>query len=293
MTQRIAVRTGSDRLHESPVESRPAAVRMRMWLRAVLAIACVGWSGAPAAMAQTSAQPPAQASPRTSLAIGAHAGDIELTAGEVLLAQHDRGDRIVLLHMTLGEGGNPRLTPEQYGAQKRREALAVAAAMGAEVLFAPYRDGEIPNTEEARRYVADVIRQVRPTLIITHWKNSMHRDHSNTSAIVQDAVLLASLDGVKTTHPPWRGVRGVWYAENWEDAEDFHPYVYVSTAGVVSRWREIVSAYEFAHGTTSGFAYLDYYAALATVRGAEARTGQAEAFDIDSYGKKRVLQSVP
>lgn len=260
---------------------------MRIVIRVALVLACAVWYGAPTAVAQT------QAAPRTILAIGAHAGDIELTAGQLLLAEHDKGDRIVILHMTLGEGGNPKLTPEQYGAQKKREAEAVASAMGAEVIFAPYRDGEIPNTEGTRRYVADVIRQVKPTLVITHWKNSMHRDHSNTSAIVQDAVLLASLEGVRTDHPAWRGVRGVWYAENWEDAEDFHPYVYVSTAGAVSRWKDIMSSYEFAHGATSGFPYIDYYTALATVRGAEARTGQAEAFDIDSYGKKRVLQSVP
>ena len=234
----------------------------------------------------------AQATPHTILAIGAHAGDIELTAGQVLLASHDKGDRVVILEMTLGEGGNPKLTPEAYGAQKRREATAVAAALGAEVMFAPYRDGELPNTEEARRYVADVIRQVKPAVVITHWKKSMHRDHSNTSAIVQDAVLLASLEGVKTGHPAWRGVRTVWYAENWEDAEDFHPYVFVSTAGVVPRWRDAVSNYEFARGA-GGFPYIDYYTALATVRGAVARTGQAEAFDIESYGKKQVLQTVP
>ena len=260
---------------------------MTIRANAIFAAACATLVAMPTLAAQGSA------APRTILAIGAHAGDIELTAGQVLLAQHDKGDRIVILEMTLGEGGNPKLTPEQYGAQKKREAQAVASVLGAEVLFAPYRDGEIPNTEEARRYVADVIRQVKPSLVITHWKNSMHRDHANTSAIVQDAVLLASLEGVKTEHPAWRGVRGVWYAENWEDPDDFHPYVYVSTAGAVQRWKDAVSNYEFARGTTSGFPYIDYYTALATVRGSEARTGQAEAFDIDSWGKKRVLQSVP
>ena len=60
---------------------------------------------------------------RTILAIGAHAGDMELTAGALLIKQHKLGDRVVILHMTLGEGGNPRLSPAVYGAQKRREAL--------------------------------------------------------------------------------------------------------------------------------------------------------------------------
>jgi LmbE family N-acetylglucosaminyl deacetylase len=76
--------------------------------------------------------------------------------------------------------------------------------MGAEVLFGPYRDGELPNTEETRRYVADVIRQVQPTHIITHWRESIHRDHATTSAVVQDAVLLAALEGVKTNHARYR-----------------------------------------------------------------------------------------
>ncbi len=179
------------------------------------------------------AQP--SASPRTILAIGAHAGDMELTAGAVLIKQRKLGDRVVILQMTLGEGGNPRMSPSAYGAQKHREALAADSVIGAETIFAPYRDGEIPNDEAVRRYVADVIRTVKPTYIITHWSHSIHKDHSNTSTIVQDAVLLASLEGVVTQHPPHRGVRGVYYADNWEDAESFSPYIYVGVSDDISR----------------------------------------------------------
>jgi len=230
---------------------------------------------------------------RTILAIGAHAGDMELTAGAVLLKQRQQGDRVVLLHLTLGEGGNPKLSPDAYGSQKRREAIAAATALGAEVFFGPYRDGELPNTEETRRYVADVIRQFQPIAIITHWRESIHRDHATTSAVVRDAVLLASLEGVKTAHRPHRGVRSVWFAENWEDTENFSPFIYVDVSGVIPKWREAVSSYEFVRGGISSFAYLDYYTALATVRGAEARRPQAVAFDIDASGKRRVLDGVP
>ena len=243
-----------------------------------------------AARAQDSASARPQ---RTFLAIGAHAGDMEITAGALLLKQHELGDRVVILHLTLGEGGNPRMSPERYGEQKRREAKEVAAALGAEVIFGPYHDGEIPNDEAARRYVADVIRQVKPTNIITHWRRSIHKDHAATSAIVDDAVLLASLDGVKTAHPAYRGVRGIWYAENWEDPEGFDPYIYVDVSGFIPRWRESVSKYEFIRGGVSGFRYLDYYTALATLRGAESHREAAVAFDIDDMGKRRVLDSVP
>ena len=93
----------------------------------------------------------APAADRTVLSIGAHAGDAEITTG-ALLARHQRlGDRVVMLHLTLGEGGNPKLSPAAYGEQKKREALAAAKALGAEVLFGPWKDGELRDTEEAAR----------------------------------------------------------------------------------------------------------------------------------------------
>jgi LmbE family N-acetylglucosaminyl deacetylase len=238
--------------------------------------------------AQTTAPVPA----RTILAIGAHAGDMELTAGALLIKQHNLGDRVVILHMTLGEGGNPRLSPAVYGAQKRREALAADSVIGAEAIFAPYRDGEIPNDEAVRRYVAHIIRQVKPTYIITHWKNSIHKDHSNTSAIVQDAVLLASLEGVVTGHPAHRGVRGVYYAENWEDPDGFSPYVYYGVKDELEQWRSAVTKYEFVGGKISSFPYLEYYEALATVRGAVSGKGKAIAFDVDQFGKRVAVDSL-
>jgi len=230
---------------------------------------------------------------RTILAIGAHAGDMELTTGALLIKQHKAGDRVVILQMTLGEGGNPKMTPAAYGAQKRREALAADSVIGAETIFAPYKDGELPDDEAVRLYVADVIRKVKPTMIFTHWKKSIHKDHSRTSAIVQDAVLLASLDGVVTGTPAHRGIRGIWYADNWEDGEDFQPYIYVDVSNEMDQWRDAVTRYEFVGGKISSFRYLDYYSALAITRGAIAGRQRAIAFDIDSFGKRRILDSLP
>ena len=229
---------------------------------------------------------------RTILAIGAHAGDAELTMGQVLIHQHHAGDRVVILEMTAGEGGNPKLSPEAYGAQKKREAEAAAKIIGAELIWAPYQDGQIPDDDAVRTYVADVIRQVKPTHILTHWKKSIHKDHSRTSAIVDDAVLLASLDGVKTAHPAWRGVRAIYYAENWEDPQDFQPYLFIDVSDARDEWLQAVKCYEFVGGNISSFPYLNYYDALAVVRGAVAHKARASAFDIDPFGKKRILEGL-
>ncbi len=230
---------------------------------------------------------------RTILAVGAHCGDAEITTGAVLLKHKKLGDRIAILHLTLGEGSNPRMTPAAYGEQKRKEALSAAKVLGADVIFGPYKDGELPASDEPARYVANVIRQVKPTHILTHWRNSLHKDHTAAHRIVNDAVLLASLEGFVTEHPRHRGVRGVYYAENWEDAEEFKPYLYVDVTGELEEWKRCVTQYEFIRGGISSFPYLDYYEALARIRGAESGRRHAVAFDVDPWSKRRVIDSLP
>lgn len=236
---------------------------------------------------------PASAQNRTLLAVGAHAGDVELTSGAVLAHHTQMGDRAVILHLTLGEGGNPGMKASEYADQKRGEAEEAARLLGVDVIFGPYRDGELPDDEEVRRYVADVIREVKPTHVITHAQESIHKDHERTHRIVSDAVLLSVLPAVELDHPAHRGVRGIYFAENWEDHEGFVPYIYVDVSGAADAWREAVRAYEFIGGEISSFPYLQYYEALQSLRGAEARAERAVAFDIGELGKRRILQELP
>ncbi len=249
---------------------------MRVWL--VILIGLAGFS----AMAQQ----------RTILAVGAHAADMDLTAGAILAHQKKLGDRVVILHMTLGEAGDPYLSPEKYAVQKRQEAEASAKALGAEVIIGPYPDAMLPNNEEARRFVADVIRQVQPTYVITHWKNSFHKDHRNTSAIVTDAVLMAELEAVKTDHPPYRGVRGVFYADNWEDSDGFHPYIYIDVSDVFDQWKGAIREYQMVRGGVSPFAYFDYYTSHLAEEGALVGRKYAASLDVDESAKRQVLDSL-
>jgi LmbE family N-acetylglucosaminyl deacetylase len=235
----------------------------------------------------------AGAGDRLVLAIGAHAGDAEITTG-ALLARHKRlGDRVALLHLTLGEGGNPKMTAAAYGEQKKREALVAAKVLGADVYFGPWKDGELRDTEDAARYVADVIRQVKPTHVVTHWKSSLHPDHEAAFRIVNAGLLLASLEGFHSAHAAYRGVRAVYYADNWEDAEGFSPYVYVDVTEDLPAWKAAVTSYEFIRGGISSFPYLEYYEALARVRGAVAGKRFAVALEVDPFAKKRILDALP
>lgn len=216
---------------------------------------------------------------QTILAIGGHVGDMELTAGGVLASHSLKGDRIVTLALTAGERGVPAGQDMiEYRAQKVREAHTFAEMLGGEaIVFDDIPDGELPDDQAMRWRVCDVIRKVRPSILITHFKNSMHKDHMTTHRIVNDARYFAALPTFERELPAAFAGK-LYYAENWEDAVDYRPYVYVDfDQEAYDLWIKALSTHWFVTGSKS-FAYLEYYKHLARVRGIEARKTYAETF---------------
>src|SRR5690625_30434 len=126
----------------------------------------------------------------TYMAIGAHIGDCELQNGLTLSTLALKGHKIITVALTKGERGNPKgVSVEDYSVQKEKEANEFANMLNGEAIVLNYRDGEIPDNDKIRLEVAELIRKYKPKTIFTHWKNSMHKDHSLTSKIVTDAQL--------------------------------------------------------------------------------------------------------
>ena len=224
---------------------------------------------------------------KTILAIGGHIGDAELTAGGVMAANAVDGGKNYTLALTAGERGNPpHLSVQEYRKQKIAEASAFAKMVNGESFVLEYADGELPNNEEVRYQVANIIRKVKPDVILTHWHSSMHKDHNNTHLIVPDAQFLASvvecdkIEGARHYAP-------VYFCENWEDDMDFRPSFYVDFTKGYDLWCEALKTQWFVMNSKD-FKYYDYYTSLARCRGALNKTMYAEAFAMHDY--KRILR---
>lgn len=226
----------------------------------------------------------------TIMAIGGHIGDMELTAGAVLAKHSLLGDRVITVALTAGEKGNPKeITTVEYKKQKIEEAKKFARMLNGEAIVLEYGDGELPDNEEVRYQVCDLIRKYKPTILITHWKNSIHKDHRNTYKIVKDAQFYAGISGFKREEPA-HYAGGPYYAENWEDPEGFTPYIYIDTTEGHELWKKAVSTHWFVTNSNS-FKYLEYYEHLSVVRGAEIRRPHAQAFAVDPMSMKVVKDS--
>lgn len=228
------------------------------------------------------------------LAVGAHCGDMEISAGMIVAKMARLGKRTAFLHLTHGEKGHPTLEPEPYAEQKRREAVASAEAFGGEALFLPYKDGELPDSEEVRFQIADVIRAVKPKVILAHWTGSMHKDHTAAGKVIADAVFYAAIKGFIRELPAHGGIT-MYYTENWEDPLEFRPDVAVEVElPDIERWESACREYGLFRGDWPTFAYIDYYKSLARVRGLErgCSTGYAQCLGITEWGRRKRISEI-
>ena len=215
---------------------------------------------------------------KTILAIGAHVGDMELTAGALLASCAVSGGHAVTLALTAGEKGAPAgADVAVYRQEKIAQAQAFMRELGGEAIVLDHPDGLLPNNDDVRFEVCDIIRRVKPDIIVTHHACSMHKDHMSCHAIVTDAWFYAAIAGFERELPP-HFARTLYYAENWEDAQDFKPYVYMDVSQGFALWEKAINHHAFTvHGS---FPYKEYYSHLKRLRGIEGRRQYCECFMI-------------
>jgi LmbE family N-acetylglucosaminyl deacetylase len=132
------------------------------------------------------------------LAFHAHPDDVEtLGAGtQALLAAN--GHRIAIATMTAGDCGSVEHSQEETARIRRAEAEAAAALIGAEYRCAGVGDLCVFVDDMTRRRTTELIRALRPDIVITASPVDYHPDHEATSALVRDACFAAPVPNYKT-----------------------------------------------------------------------------------------------
>jgi len=175
--------------------------------------------------------------PLDVLAVMAHPDDAELACGGALIRCADAGQRTGVLDLTRGEMGS-RGTPEI----RAREAEAAADVLGLAVRRnAHLPDAALQNSLEARRRVASLIRELRPRVVVTHWRNGRHPDHRVAAELAWDACFLAGLvnfDAEGERHRPFKFVHATAFRE---DAEP--PTFVVDVTDQIDRKIRAIEAY--------------------------------------------------
>ncbi|MEN2768656.1 PIG-L deacetylase family protein [Ornithinibacillus xuwenensis] len=210
------------------------------------------------------------------MVVGAHCGDAEIQAGAIAHKYAKAGHDVTFLHLTAGEKGNPaHISVSDYRHQKIKESEKAAKILGGKSLTLDYKDAELKENEETITAVAKLFRELKPTVVITHWINSMHPDHALCPKILQAAWLKAALPGFEIEGLPPHSLTRMFHSENWEDMEEYTPDIFVDVSEEFETYLEALSQYWFIMNSTS-FRYFDYYKALGMMRGCLTRTTYAQ-----------------
>ena len=123
------------------------------------------------------------------LAIVAHPDDAELLCGGLLAKSAREQKRVGILDLSAGELGSAGT--RETRAQEAAEASRILGLCERRCTGLP--DGSLTESEETRTVVIEMIRELRPRVVVTQWPNARHPDHAAASAIAHSACFLAGL----------------------------------------------------------------------------------------------------
>ncbi len=145
--------------------------------------------------------------PERAFAIFAHPDDIEFLAAGTLLRLREAGWETHYMTLSSGDCGSTVFTPQQTAKIRGKEARTAASILGAKFHGAPGRDLQIFYQIEMLRWLAAVIREVNPRIILTHSPDDYMEDHQNTSRLTVTAAFARCIPNFGT-HPPSKAVSG-------------------------------------------------------------------------------------
>jgi len=154
------------------------------------------------------------------VSIHAHPDDAEILAGGTLALLARGGHEIAIATMTPGDKGSDKLPPEEISVVRRLEAETAAMLIGAEYRCAEFRDLEIFSDHASRRRLVELIRQIRPDLVLTASPTDYLCDHEATSALVRDALFAAPARNYVTDSPPLDRIPHLYFMDPIDEIVD-------------------------------------------------------------------------
>ncbi len=217
---------------------------------------------------------------RVVLAIGAHPDDAEGLCGGTLAKYKDKGWKVVIAHATNGDKGHSELSPKEVAEIRRAEAQKAADVIGAEMVWLGLEDEFLFSDKDTRLTFIDLIRSVRPDVILCHSPEDYHPDHKAVATLTVDASYAASLSLVKSQHTSFSTVPPILFADTIGGI-DFFPTDFVDITEAFDRKKKMLLQHKSQREFIKGHHELDQITLIeimARFRGLQCSVQYAEGF---------------
>ena len=219
--------------------------------------------------------------PLRILAFGAHADDLELLAAGTLARLAAAGHELTMATMTWCRYGSYELEPKACSIARHAEAARSAALLGATYRALMVPDDTVnPYDDAQQRLVMELIRSVRPDVILTHSPADYHTDHTNLFELVRWSGPLLGMPQYETASPHLDALPALYLMDTL-NGRGFEPTRYVDISGTIDRKLEMVACFESQLPFLAryfGIDVLEQVTAIARFRGLQAGVRYAEGF---------------
>jgi LmbE family N-acetylglucosaminyl deacetylase len=138
---------------------------------------------------------------KSAIAIAAHPDDIELMMAGTLLLLKKADYEIHYMNLASGNVGSTEYNAEEIKHIRLEEAKRAAQVLDAHFHPPICDDLEIFYDPQKLKQVAAVIRQVRPTIVLTHSPEDYMEDHVNAARLAVTAVFARGMANFSTDPP--------------------------------------------------------------------------------------------
>ena len=135
---------------------------------------------------------------KTAIAIAAHPDDIEFMMAGTLLLLKNAGYQIHYLNLSRGNCGSLDYSPAETSKIRLAEAKKAADILGASFHPPFCKDLEIIYDVKTLRRLAAVIREVKPSIVLTHSPEDYMEDHTNTCRLAVTAAFTRGMPNFNT-----------------------------------------------------------------------------------------------
>lgn len=152
-----------------------------------------------------------------ALAFSPHPDDAEMSCGGLLLKLKSRGYNTAIIDLTAGE-----LSTNGDIDTRKQETDAAT-----EILKLDFRDNlnfgdcSIKNDHKSRLKVINVLRDLRPSLVLFPYFIDRHPDHENAHKLIKNSIFISGLERFDTGVRPYRPKIAACYMLNYQFKQSF------------------------------------------------------------------------
>lgn len=183
------------------------------------------------------------------LALFAHPDDIEFVAAGTLLLLQERGWDLHYMNMCTGNGGSVQMDGPATARARLAEGREAARILGA-AFYPPIADDlELVYSVPLLRKVAAVVREAKPSIVLTHSPADYMEDHQNAQRLATTAAFAHPIQNFVTDPPREHFLHDVtvYHAMPHGQCDPLrkriHAGAYVNTSRVHARKREALAAH--------------------------------------------------